>query len=253
MNKDLSDQVSALTCANDDVLMMRINELIFPAQSSHNCSAILDSDSSWSDVRKVHGYDSICDIPILATAEQYANEAQYSMVLDEIREITGPEERQIREVCKLLCANCDFTEASNIAVQDMIDNWAECRATVADLEAELARKTDCTGFNDCTGCNTPSYEPLGCTDFNPAIFDMKDDIAGVENECLSINETIHEEREVSDMVVELTRIKSEIIDWETAVQDGGLLCVYVPRLFCDAVSTCRWHDSEDVCVIIDST
>jgi len=248
MNNDLRDQVSALTCANDDVLMMRINELIFPAQSSHNCTAILDSDSSWSDVQRVHGYNSICDIPILATAEQYANEDQYALVLDEIRNITGPVEKRISEVCKLICANCDFTEASNYAVQNMIDNWAECRANVADLEGELARKDEC-----CRVGSTTSYEPLGCTDFNPAIFEMKDDIAVVENECLLINETIYEEREVSDMVVELTRIKSEIIDWETAVQDGGLLCVYVPRLFCDAVSTCRWHDSQDVCVIIDST
>lgn len=192
-------------------------------------------------MQDVHDYDSMCEIPILATAEQYANEDQYQTVMEELFNITD-DKAILSEICKSTCNNCDFTDASNYAVQDLINSWAACEAENVDLTEELQRKSECVSFD---------YEPLDCTDFNPAIFELKTDIGSIETECAAINENISEEREVTDMVVELHRIKSEIIDWTTAVDIGGLSCVFVPRLFCDAVSSCEWQEAEDVCVFLE--
>ena len=79
--------------------LFEINALIFPATQGLNCTGIFENpESSWHDVRQVHGYDSICDAPVIATAVQYANEDQYDTVMKQILNITQGSETMIKQV-----------------------------------------------------------------------------------------------------------------------------------------------------------
>jgi len=228
----LTESLEKVTCTNDDPYMMEINSLIFPAQKLYNCSEILsEDDSSWLDVQGVHGYDSICDIPVIQTAEQYANEDEFETVMADIRNITNNTETLIREICRFECDYCGYGESSSEVVTDLVNEWQTCERELHFLQNHVDNLEE-TG--SCV------YDPLDCEDFNPEIMALKARVDELEADVDVMNATVNEEIEVECSLEELERIKDEIRDWEIAVIHGGLSCAFVPYLFCDAVSVCEW-------------